>query len=82
MYQLTSPFSWMARHHLHFRVRDITIAQIIAHQKEALKEYRAMKKSSVALRQTYLEDLAVARAATGNNSRATELRQLLTREHQ
>jgi hypothetical protein len=72
----------MARHHLMFRVQDITLTQIVDKKKEALKEYRLLKKSSLALRQTHLEELAEARAAVGNNPKATELRQLHTREHQ
>jgi len=72
----------MARHHLMFRVRDITISQIIDNKKAALKAYHSLKQSSTVLRQTYLEELAEARALAGNNSKAVELRQLHTREQQ
>jgi hypothetical protein len=72
----------MAHHHLMFCIQDITLAQIINNKKEALKVYRSLKRSSNALHQTHLEELAEARAAVGNNSRATELRQLHTWEYQ
>jgi hypothetical protein len=41
-----------------------------------------MKKSSVTLWKTHLKDLVEARAAMGNHSKATELRKLITHEHQ
>jgi hypothetical protein len=47
-----------------------------------MKEYRELKKSSWSLRQTHLEDLAAAKAAVGNTSKAAALRQLQTHEHQ
>jgi hypothetical protein len=50
----------MAHHHLTFRVQDITLTQIVDKKKEALKEYHLLKKSSLALRQTHLEELAEA----------------------
>jgi hypothetical protein len=56
-----------------FRIQDITLDHIIAEKKKALKDYCSLQKSSVTLRQTYLEELADACAAVGNNSRATEL---------
>lgn len=72
----------MAKFHLAFRIRDITMAQIIASKRDALKEYRSLKLSSSALRTTFLEDLAAARSAAGHNSIATKIRQLQTQEHQ
>jgi hypothetical protein len=59
------------------------MAQIIATSKRnTLKEYRSLKLSSSALRTTFLEDLAAAKASVGQNSIATELRQLQTHEHE
>jgi hypothetical protein len=53
------------------------------HNKQvALKEYRELKKLSWSLRQTHLEDLAAAKAAVGNTSKAAALHQLQTHEHQ
>jgi hypothetical protein len=72
----------MAKFHLAFRIRDITMAQIITSKRDALKEYRSLKLSSSALRTTFLEDLAAARSAAGHNSIATEICQLQTQEHQ
>ena len=72
----------MAKHHIVTRIQDLTLDQIIQHKQTALQEYRSLKKSSIALRNTHLEDLAEARAAVGNHSRAMELRQLQTHEHQ
>lgn len=46
------------------------------------KEYQMLKKSSVALWQTFLEDVAAARVAEGNLSKATVLQQLQTHEYQ
>ena len=52
--------------HIVDRIRDITIEQAILEKRKALKEYRALKKSSWALRQTHLEELAEAKAAISN----------------
>jgi hypothetical protein len=52
----------MEKFHLVFCIRDITMAQIIASKRNALKEYRSLKLSSSALRTTFLEDLVAARA--------------------
>ena len=49
------------------------MAQTIEKKQPALKEYRLLKKSSIALRKTHLEDLAEARAAVINNTKATEI---------
>jgi hypothetical protein len=72
----------MLKHHITDRIRDITIEQAIANKRRALTEYRDIKKSSQALRQTHLEDLAEAKAALGNMTKASALRQLQTHEHQ
>ena len=72
----------MLKHHIPDRIRDITIEQAIAGKRRALKEYRDMKKSSQALRQTHLEELAEAKAALGHTTKASVLRQLQTHEHQ
>jgi hypothetical protein len=72
----------MAKFHLVFCIHDISMAQIIASKRNALKEYRSLKLSSSALRTTFLEDLAAARTSVGQNSIATKLRQLQTHEHQ
>jgi hypothetical protein len=63
-------------------MHEITLADIIAKKRAALKDYRSLKLSNHSLRKTYLEDLAEARAAAGNNSTATKIRQLQTNEHQ
>ena len=73
----------MAWHTLVFHLPDITLDFIILQKQAALKEYRSLKKSSRAFCQTYLEELAEARAAVGsNNSRATKIRQLKAQETQ
>ena len=48
----------------------------------AYKEYKSVRKKDSQLRSTFLDDLAMARAEAGNNSQATELRSLRTRERQ
>ena len=48
----------------------------------AYKEYKSVRKKDSHLRSTFLEDLAMARAEAGNNSQATELRNLGIRERQ
>ena len=54
-------------------LRDITIDQIIASKQKALYAYQQLKKASFALCQTFIEELAAARAAIRNHSQATEL---------
>jgi hypothetical protein len=64
------------------RIRDISLEKAIQHKRAALKEYRDLKKSSWHLQQAHLEELAAAKVATGNTSKASALRQLQTHEHQ
>jgi hypothetical protein len=72
----------MLKHHISDCIRDISIQQAILSKQAALKEYRQLRKSSWSLRQSHLEDLAEAKAAIGNTTKAAALRQLLTHEHQ
>jgi hypothetical protein len=72
----------MLKHHISDRIWDISIKQAILSKQAALKEYRQLRKSSWSLRQSHLEDLAKAKAAIGNTTKAAALRQLQTHEHQ
>lgn len=63
----------MSKLHIVLRIQEITLDQIIAEKRAALKEYRFLRKSSLALRQTHLKEIAEARAAVGNNTKATEI---------
>jgi hypothetical protein len=63
-------------------IQDISLEMAIHNKRVALKEYRELKKSSWSLRQMHLEDLAAAKAAIGNTSKAAALHQLQTHEHQ
>ena len=68
---------WISDH-----IQDISLKMAIHNKWVALKEYRELKKLSWSLQQTHLEDLAAAKAAVGNTSKAAALRQLQTHEHQ
>jgi hypothetical protein len=50
--------------------------------RDAWQQYRCLKKRARSDRATWIEDLAAARAAEGNTSLASELKQLLLREQQ
>jgi hypothetical protein len=72
----------MHHHHISTRLCNLSLTQIVEQHRLALHEYRTLKKSSVALRQSFLEELAEARVAEGNLTAASKLRQLHTHEYQ
>jgi hypothetical protein len=72
----------MLQMHVVDRIRDITTKQAILEKRKALKEYRELKQSSKVLCQTHLEDLAEAKAAIGNVTKASAICQLKFHDHQ